>query len=138
MGAVPVDSMAYLLRADLPNGRTTPIPLPGIRANHLLFLLAIPPPPPMGRALLLTCALRERAHFDPQHWLLHHTGNFYFEFELWLWDTPLGKYRTGATKWFVFPNNGTKMCKKRKNSNPPSLHAPLAPSQSQPQFRVHM
>ena len=55
-----------LLRADLPIGHITPIPNRVFAPTALSFLLVIPPTPPMGRALLLTSALRTRAHFDPR------------------------------------------------------------------------
>ena len=55
------------------------VPAPANCLSPLLFRR----PPPMRRALLLTCALRarEREHFDPQHRFLYHTGEYKFEFE---------------------------------------------------------
>ena len=62
-----------LLLADLPNGHNSHTPTGSPRQPPACP--PCPPPlthPPMGRALLLTYALRsrERAHSDPQHWII--------------------------------------------------------------------
>ena len=70
-----------LLLVDLPSKSHTTPTSHWVPAQIATAACPLGYPPPTGRALLLTCALRIQANLRPKASFLYHTGEYSFEFE---------------------------------------------------------